>query len=220
MGPMEFENVGGLRRRPAMETTTSLPSLSGTRNNSFSDEDEKIIDSNHQKIIADPRSSTGRSLLRTVSFITCPKRRLSRQSSLTWGHKPSFIIGASCFLFLTPIPLLIRACCYVSASFLAAVTASSFLSDHCYTGLESGWHTVDRVLAPLALTSNIYTVYANCGFGWASLSIFAVMCHLMANHASKKGMYQRFVIWHSLWHALGAGLIVFCFTVNSDVGVC
>jgi hypothetical protein len=68
----------------------------------------------------------------------------------------------------------------------------------------------------MALTSNIYSVYLNCGLAWASLSIFAVFCHLLANHYSKKGMYEQFVIWHSLWHAVGSGLIVFCHVVNYD----
>ncbi|KAL7518322.1 hypothetical protein ACHAWX_003165 [Stephanocyclus meneghinianus] len=219
---MEMDDC--LRHRSAVVTTTSLPSLSGTepsrsRNSSLSDEDDKRDSRNSTETSTQWHSPRG-NLFRTISFITSPKRRLSRQSSLTWGHRPSPIVGASCFLFLMPIPLLIRACCYTSAMFLAAVTVSSFLSDHCYTGLESGWHTVDRVLAPMALTSNIYSVYSNCGLAWASLSIFAVMCHLLANHYSKKGMYDHFVIWHSLWHAMGSGLIVFCFLVNSDAGSC
>jgi hypothetical protein len=213
---MDVPTEERLRRRPAAGTTTSLPSLSGTeptysRNSSFSDGDDEPIESK-----ATQRHTAGRTLIKTVSFMTDPRRRLSRQSSLTWGHKPSPIIGASCFAFLLPIPFLIRAESYISAFFLAAVTVSSFLSDHCFTGLESSWHTVDRFLAPLALTSNIISVYMNCGLAWASLSIFAVLCHLLANHYSKKGMYNQFVIWHSLWHVVGSGLIVFCHVVNHD----
>lgn len=216
----ELKKMDGLRHRPVEATTASLPSLSGTeppcsRSSSFSDGDNRQpLESKGNA--TQQHLSSGITLLRTVSFITDPRRRLSRESSLSWGHKPSPIIGASCFTFLLPIPFLIRVNSFVPAFFLAAVTISSFLSDHCYTGLESGWHTVDRILAPMALTSNIYSVYLNCGLAWASLSIFAVFCHLLANHYSKKGMYEQFVIWHSLWHAVGSGLIVFCHVVNYD----
>ncbi|KAL3786451.1 hypothetical protein HJC23_011032 [Cyclotella cryptica] len=142
MASIELKETDCIRRRPAAATTKSLPSLSGTEqsrspNSSFSDEDEKLDTKNSADTSTQSQTSGG-NLIRTISFITCPKRRFSRQSSLTWGHKPSPIVGASCFLFLMPIPLLLRACCYTSAFFLAAVTVSSFLSDHCYTGLESG----------------------------------------------------------------------------------
>ena len=188
--------------------STSSNECTCTRNRPFSDGDDNNLALTHH--------SSGGHLFRTVSFIANPKRRLSRQSSLSWGHKPSPIIGASCFTFLLPIPFLLRVECYISAFFLTAVTITSFLSDHCYTGLESSWHTVDRIMAPMALTSNIFSVYMKCGLAWASLSIFAVLCHLIANHYSKKGMYNQFVIWHSLWHAVGSGLIVFCFVVHYD----
>ena len=141
----------------------------------------------------------GRHLLRTTSFIVDPRRRFSRQSSLSWGHRPHPCIAASCFSFLLPIPFLLRVGsheCYISAVFLAVVTATSYLSDHCYTGMESGWHTVDRIAAPMALTSNIYSVYIHCGLAWASLSLVAVLCHLLANHYQKKNMYEKFVIWY------------------------
>ena len=161
-------------------------------------------------------SYRSRHFFKTVSFIADPKRRFSRQSSLSWGHKPSPIIGASCFTFLMPIPFLLRVECCISSFFLTAVTATSFLSDHCYTGLESSWHTIDRIFAPMALASNICSVYMTCGLIWASLSIFPLLCHLIANHYSKKGLYKQFVIWHSMWHALGSGLIMFCFVMNYD----
>ena len=51
-------------------------------------------------------------------------------------------------------------------------------------------------------------------------SVAAIQCHVWANYYSKHGMYDQFVIWHSLWHAVGVGLIVFCFTVNGTIGTC
>lgn len=148
------------------------------------------------------------------------KKRLSRQSSLPWGHKPSPLIGASCFLFLLPVPQLLLACSPVSALLLVCVTVSSYLSDHVYTGVASWTHTVDRVLAPLALASNVYNCYSNFGVLWALSSLAAVKCHILANYYTKHGMYDQFVIWHSLWHAVGVGLIVICHTVNPIVGQC
>mmetsp|Transcript_6794 Transcript_6794/g.15487 ORF Transcript_6794/g.15487 Transcript_6794/m.15487 type:complete len:233 (+) Transcript_6794:181-879(+) len=158
--------------------------------------------------------------LQKIVTSTAFQKRLSRQSSLPWGHKPSPLIGASCFLFLLPIPLLIRACCPVSACLLGCVTVSSYLSDHVYTGLESWTHTLDRVMAPMAFASNLYATYCTCGLGWACLSLPALKCHLWANYYSKNGMYDQFVIWHSLWHVVGVGVILFCFTLNGAVGKC
>jgi len=74
------------------------------------------------------------SIILQIANSTTFKRRLSRQSSLSWGYKPSNWIGASCFLFVLPIPLLLRACCPFSACLLGLVTISSYCSDHVYTG--------------------------------------------------------------------------------------
>ena len=62
------------------------------------------------------------SIILQIANSTTFKRRLSRQSSLSWGYKPSKWIGASCFLFILPIPLLLRACCPLSACLLGLVT--------------------------------------------------------------------------------------------------
>lgn len=158
--------------------------------------------------------------LHKIATSTLFQKRLSRQSSLPWGHKPSPLIGASCFLFLLPIPLLLRACCPVSAFLLGCVTVSSYLSDHVFTGLESWTHTLDRVLAPMAFATCLYSTYCNCGLGWASASLVPLKCHVWANYYSKNGMYDQFVIWHSLWHVFGVGLILVCFTFNGNVGKC
>ena len=107
------------RRSP---TPTIVPSASLSSFSTISEEDEyqpKQQDHSKQSIILQIANST--------TF----KRRLSRQSSLSWGHKPSNWIGASCFLFVLPIPLLFRACCPLSACLLGLVT---ICSDHVYTG--------------------------------------------------------------------------------------
>lgn len=155
-----------------------------------------------------------------IATSTAFQKRFSRQSSLPWGHKPSPLIGASCFLFLLPVPLLIRECCPVSACLLGCVTVSSYLSDHVYTGLESWTHTLDRVMAPMAFASNLYATYSIFG-GWAAcMSLPALKCHVWANYYAKNGMYDQFVIWHSLWHLVGVGVILVCFTLNGGVGTC
>lgn len=161
------------------------------------------------------------STLHKIVTSTTFQRRLSRQSSLPWGHKPSPIIGASCFLFLLPIPFLLRTCCPISACLLGCVTISSYLSDHVYTGLESWTHGLDRVMAPLAFASNAYASYCLFGVVWTMLSLPALKCHVWANYYSKKNMYDQFVIWHSLWHVVGVGAILICHVFNSvGVGKC
>ena len=159
--------------------------------------------------------------LKKIASSTTFQKRLSRQSSLSWGHKPSPWIGASCFLFLLPIPLFLRACCPFSAFILGCVTVSSYMSDHVFTGLESWAHTADRVLAPMAFTSCLYSICYYYGLWWAALSLAALKCHVLANYHSKNGNYDQFVKWHSLWHLVGVGTILACFAVNGVVrGTC
>lgn len=94
-----------------------------------------------------------RSSISEVANSTFLKKRLSRQSSLSWGHKRSTMIGISCFLFLLPIPCLIKSCCPFAAFMLAVVTVSSFSSDYLYSGVTSWSHLFDRALAPIAFVS-------------------------------------------------------------------
>ena len=189
-----------------------------------------IIEENDEVVLiinsttSDSPSSTSTSSS-SISFTgimnsTAISKRFSRQSSLPWGHKPSRYIGASCFLFLLPIPLLLRACCTISACLLGIVAITSYLSDHVYTGIPSYAHTVDRIFAPLAFLSNCYSTYRTCGIYWASVSLLAFQCHIWANYYVKKGMYNKFVLWHCLWHIVGVGSILVCFMVNDVVGEC
>lgn len=214
-------NMVGLRVRSPPSPATVVPSPSES---SLSDPEELLTytdndaSSSQQTALSGSGGST--ITLHKIASSTAFKRRLSRQSSLSWGHKPSPIIGASCLLFMLPVPLLLRACCPWSAMSLVSVTFSSYLSDHVFTGLESWAHFLDRTLAPMALGINIYSMYSTCGLGWASLSIIAVKCHVLANYYSKKGIYVQFVIWHSLWHATGVGLIIFALSYNGVVGQC
>lgn len=155
-----------------------------------------------------------RSSISAVANSTFLKKRLSRQSSLSWGHKRSTMIGVSCFLFLLPIPLFIKSCCPFAAFMLALVTVSSFSSDYLYTGVESWSHTLDRAFAPIALFSNIYAIYYLFGITWTLPAVISVSCHVLAMYHSKHNNYDKFVIFHSLWHATGVGLILLSFGAN------
>ena len=203
------------RRRPCPITLAPSPSES-----SFADYESQSSTSKTAVARASPVRSDSNVTLQKIATSTLFQKRLSRQSSLSWGHKPSPLIGASCFLFLLPIPLFLRACCPVSAFLLGCVTISSYMSDHAFTGLESWAHTFDRVLAPMAFTSCMFAIYSTCGLAWASLSLAALKCHIVANYYSKNDMYDQFVIWHSLWHAVGVGLILAALTYNRVVGTC
>lgn len=111
------------RRSP---TPTIVPSASLSSFSTISEEDEYQPKQQEQQ--------SKQSIILQIANSTTFKRRLSRQSSLSWGYKPSKWIGASCFLFILPIPLLLRACCPLSACLLGLVTISSYFSDHVYTG--------------------------------------------------------------------------------------
>lgn len=184
---------GELRRR----SPTIVPSLSES---SISDyEDNQPLYSSTE---GPSTQSNDTITLHRIFTSTTFQKRLSRQSSLSWGYRPSRIVGASCLLFMLPIPLLVRACCPISAALLGCVTVSSYLSDHVYTGLESWAHFFDRVLAPMAFTSCVYATYTTCGIYWVLLSLAALKCHMWSNYYSKQGMYEKYVLWHSLWHAV------------------
>ena len=158
--------------------------------------------------------------IKGIASSTFLLKRLSRSSSLSWGHKPSPYIGASCLFYLLPIPFFLRACAYPSAMLLLLVTISSYMSDHVYTGVESYAHLIDRALAPMAFLSCLYSTYVDCGYVWAATSLLAVKCHVWANYYARKGMYDEFVLWHCLWHGVGVGLIVLCYWWNDVVGSC
>jgi len=207
---------GDLRRRSPI-TITAVPSLTES---SFSEYESQPSCPHEVSFRARPLRSDSNTTLDQIVVSTISQNRLSRQSSLPWGHKPSPLIGASCFLFLLPIPLLLRACCPVSSFLLGCVTVSSYMSDHVFTGLESWAHIFDKVLAPMAFTSCLYATYSTCGLAWAAMSVAALKCHIMAKYYSKNEMYDQFVIWHSLWHAVGVGLILVAFTYNRVAGKC
>ena len=122
---------------------------------SFSSEsdDEALLSSSTQTTTTFKQLERKRSSISEVANSTFLKKRLSRQSSLPWGHKRSRMIGISCFLFLLPIPLLVQSCCPFAAFMLAVVTVSSFSSDYLYSGVESWSHLLDRLFAPIALVS-------------------------------------------------------------------
>lgn len=212
------EAKGGheLRLRRTSPTPMLVPSLSES---SVSDLEE-VASTSPKNEMDNGNGNATTSTLHKIVTSTAFQKRLSRQSSLPWGHKPSPLIGASCFLFALPIPLFLRACCPFSAFCLACVTVSSYMSDHVYTGLESWAHAADRFLAPMAFSSCVYSITYMYGPYWASLSLAALKCHLLANYYSKNGIYEKFVIWHSLWHVVGVGIILFCFAVNGVVGNC
>mmetsp|Transcript_11030 Transcript_11030/g.16838 ORF Transcript_11030/g.16838 Transcript_11030/m.16838 type:complete len:209 (+) Transcript_11030:71-697(+) len=192
-----------------------VPSLAESTCSFASETDDESTVSTQETTTKSKQLERKRSSIAEVANSTFFRKRLSRQSSLPWGHKRSTMIGMSCFLFLLPIPCLIKSCCPFAAFMLAVVTVSSFSSDYLYSGVESWSHLFDRVLAPIAFFSNIHAVYSLFGIMWVILSSVAVKCHLMAMHHSKRNNYDQFVIYHSLWHATGAGLILFSFGVNN-----
>lgn len=147
-------------------------------------------------------------------------RRLSRQSSLSWGHKPHPILGLSCLLFALPVPFFWRECHPFTALLLSGVTLSSYASDHHFTGLESYAHSIDRTLAPITLGFCLKSIYTLFGFRWMTTSLLPIACLVFSGINSKRGNYSAFVLWHSLWHMFGVGSIMFCFVMNKSVSSC
>jgi len=151
--------------------------------------------------------------------IAVARRRFSRQSSLSWGHKPHPILGLSCLLFALPVPFFWRECHPYTALLLAGVTLSSYASDHQFTGLESYAHSIDRFLAPITLGFCLKSVYTLFGFRWMTTSLLPIACLVLSGMNSKRGNYSAFVLWHSLWHILGVGSILVCFLMNKNSSV-
>lgn len=234
------DGVGVLRRRSSPATTIGSNSNSNLLAHSFSESSFSRVsttisssstimnddDASLSTLGGDTSSSNNTTTthhhfsIKGIASSTFFLKRFSRSSSLSWGHKPSPYIGASCLFYLLPVPFFIRACAYHSALLLLLVTLSSYMSDHVYTGLESYAHVLDRVLAPMAFTSCLYSTCKDCGYLWAASSLLAVKCHVWANYYARKGMYDEFVVWHCLWHGVGVGLIVVCYWWNDVVGSC
>mmetsp|Transcript_15976 Transcript_15976/g.27173 ORF Transcript_15976/g.27173 Transcript_15976/m.27173 type:complete len:209 (-) Transcript_15976:1724-2350(-) len=191
-----------------------VPSLAESTISFASESDEESTSTTQLTTTKSRHLERRRSSISEVANSTFLRKRLSRQSSLPWGHKRSTMIGISCFLFLLPIPCLFKSCCPFAALMLAVVTVSSFSSDYLYSGVESWSHLFDRAMAPIAFFSNIHAVYSLFGIMWVLPAIIAVKCHVMAMYHSKQNNYDKFVIFHSLWHATGAGLILLSFGVN------
>ena len=225
-----LQTIGRSRRYLSTLFTMSINDKSDTKvirrrsspSSVIIENDVDVLNSSTSDSLSKTSSSSTSSSISFTGIVksTAVSKRFSRQSSLPWGHKPSPYIGASCFLFLLPIPLLLRACCTLSACLLGTVAITSYLSDHVYTGVTSYAHTFDRLFAPMAFLSNIYSTYTTCGIYWASVSLLAFQCHIWANYYVKKGMYNKFVLWHCLWHIVGVGSILACFMVNDVVGEC
>jgi len=140
-------------------------------------------------------------------------------SCLPWGHKPHPLVGFSCLTYAVLIPVMLP-CHPVTAALFGLVTVSSYLSDHVYTGLTSAAHAFDRIVAPTVFMTALHVVYVSSGLVWMSSSLLAVACHLLAHDAAKRGEYGAFVIWHSMWHFVGQGLICLCFWYNDAVHRC
>lgn len=203
-------------KRRVVPLTEPVPSFADSVcSSSLSEESEEdVVIVQDNSTIKSKQLERRRSSISNVVNSTFLRKRLSRQSSLPWGHRRSKLIGSTCFAFLLPIPLLLKSCCPFAAFMLAVVTVSSFSSDYVYTGVESRSHLLDRALAPVALITNIYAIYGLFGPIWPLLSVIAVKCHIIAMYYSKHNNYQKFVIFHSLWHLTGVGLILLSFAFN------
>ena len=139
-------------KRRVVPLTEPVPSFADSVLSEESEEDVVIVQQDNGTIKS-KQLERRRSSISNVVNSTFLRKRLSRQSSLPWGHRRSKLIGLTCFAFLLPIPLLLKSCCPFAAFMLAVVTVSSFSSDYVYTGVESCSHLLDRALAPVALVS-------------------------------------------------------------------
>ena len=63
--------------------------------------------------------------------------------------------------------------------------------------------------------SNFYAVYSLFGVLWALSSLLTLAFHIKAMNCSKQNNYDKFVIFHSLWHLTGPALILMSFVANN-----
>jgi len=89
-----------------------------------------------------------------------------------------------------------------------------------YTGLSSPAHIPDRVLAPLMFLRAVWVFWKRAGVIWALSSSLAVMCFVLGKAASKREDYGGFIFWHTMWHVVGVGLVVWCFWSNGLIEQC
>lgn len=143
-------------QRTAETMKSSVPSLAES---TWESDDEATITSSTNSTPQSKAKQLERkrsSISEAANSTLFRKNRLSRQTSLPWGHKRSTMIGISCFFFVLPIPFLIKSCCPFAAFMLAVVTLSSFSSDYLYSGVDSLSHLLDKCLAPIAFVSLLH----------------------------------------------------------------
>lgn len=160
-------------KRRVVPLTEPVPSFADSICSSSEESEEDVVIVQDNSTIKSKQLERRRSSISNVVNSTFLRKRLSRQSSLPWGHRRSKLIGISCFLFLLPIPLLLKSCCPFAAFMLAVVTVSSFSSDYVYTGVESRSHLLDRALAPVALVSLHHMITYFCRYYTANHSLYS-----------------------------------------------
>lgn len=81
-------------------------------------------------------------------------------------------------------------------------------------------HMFDKLVAPTTFAFALNAIYSTGGLTWAITSNIAVVCHVLAMAAAKQNNYEGFVLWHTLWHVVGVGLMIACCIVNSTMTEC
>ena len=84
------------------------------------------------------------------------------------------------------------------------------MSDYYMAGVSSVAHLADRIVAPLVFLLTVWTIGSDFGVRWASACSFPVACYAMSVRSIKKGRYESYIFWHSMWHFVGQGALIIC----------
>lgn len=118
-------------------------------------------------------------------------------TNVPWGTRRSTLIGlsASCYLLPSLVDDGLRRWFWVVQALVC------FWSDYVDSGRWGVSHLVDKVLAS-SLT--VYVIWLACitqGFVFvAVLALPTFTCLGLSTRARKRGQFQRYSIYHALWH--------------------
>tara|TARA_B100001564_G_C20339526_1_gene533855 strand:+ start:23 stop:556 length:534 start_codon:yes stop_codon:yes gene_type:complete len=133
------------------------------------------------------------------------------KTDLKWRKKNanSTMIGLSCSMFLVPTLVLKR------ASFMQILlevlfysqTALSLASDWYYSGVDHWTHGADRWHATMFFSLQCILTAKNIHILWPLMSAPAVYCWYLGKQAVKERKWNDYVLCHTMWHCVGAGII-------------
>jgi len=111
------------------------------------------------------------------------------------------IPGILSLLFI--LPVFLSTILYVKLLW-ALTTFFSFMCDFYSVGIDSHWLALDRLWAKLFCVYIFINLIIMNDIHLFCISVLAIFYYFLSCYASNKGFRTDYIIYHSMWHILGA----------------